>query len=181
MTTIELDKLRFPIGLFIKSEKYMKAILEQYIQTISDFPSKLKQEVSHLTNDQLETAYRPEGWTIKQVVHHCADSHMNSFIRFKLALTEDKPIIKPYFEERWAELPDSKNLPINSSLLLLEGLHERWSVLLNSLTSEDLERKFIHPEHGNEIPLKENIAIYAWHCEHHLAHITELKKRKGWK
>ena len=181
MTNSELDNLRFPIGHFTKPEKYTKAVLEQYIQTIADFPSKLKQEVAHLSNEQLETPYRPEGWTIRQVVHHCADSHMNSFIRFKLALTEDKPTIKPYFEDRWAELPDSKNMPIASSLQLLEGLHFRWTVLLKSLSDENLERKFIHPEHGNEIALKENIGVYAWHCEHHLAHITELKKRKGWK
>lgn len=181
MTTSELEKLRFPIGTFIKPEVYTNDILEKYIQTISDFPSKLKHEVAHLTNEQLETTYRPEGWTIKQVIHHCADSHMNSFIRFKLALTEDKPTIKPYFEERWAELPDSKNISIESSLLLLEGLHKRWTVLLKSLTDENLERKFIHPEHGNEIPLKENMGVYAWHCEHHLAHITELKKRKNWR
>ncbi len=178
MTTSQLEQLRFPIGHFIKPEVYSKAILNHYIQTISNFPSKLKLEVAHLTNEQLETEYRPEGWTIKQVIHHCADSHMNSFIRFKLALTENKPTIKPYFEERWGDLSDSKNMPIESSLQILEGLHERWTVLLKSLSDENLERTFIHPEHENEIPLKENIAVYAWHCEHHLAHITELKKRK---
>lgn len=181
MTTLELEKLRFPIGHFTKPAIYTKAILKEYIETISCFPSTLTQEVSHLNHEQLETGYRPEGWTISQVIHHCADSHINSFMRFKLALTEDKPIIKPYFEDKWAELPDAKNIPIASSLQLLEGLHARWMVLLQSLSDEDLERKFIHPEHGNEIALKENIGLYAWHCEHHLAHITELKKRKDWK
>ena len=164
MTTFELEKLRFPIGHFVKPENYTSEILANYIQILSEFPNKLKKEVSHLTDEQLNTEYRPQGWTIRQVIHHCADSHINSFTRFKLALTEDKPIIKPYFEDKWAE-----------------GLHIRWIALLNSLTPEELERKFIHPEHGNEITLKENIGVYAWHCEHHLAHITELKKRKNWR
>ena len=181
MTTAELEKLRFPIGHFVKPESYSKEIITKYIQTISEFPTKLKLEVSHLNSEQLETEYRPDGWTIKQVIHHCADSHMNSFIRFKLALTEEKPKIKPYFEDRWANLSDGKNMQIESSLLILEGLHERWITLLKSLSDENLERTFIHPEHGNETRLKENIGIYAWHCEHHLAHITELKKRKSWK
>lgn len=180
MTTAELEKLRFPIGHFVKPENYTKEILAKYIQTISEFPNKLKQETSHLTDAQLNTEYRPKGWTIRQVIHHCADSHMNSFIRFKLALTEDKPTIKPYFEDQWAELIDGKSLPITPSLNILEGLHQRWVNLLNSLTTEQLERTFIHPEHGQEISLKENIGVYAWHCEHHLAHITELKKRENW-
>ncbi|HWS60267.1 MAG TPA: putative metal-dependent hydrolase, partial [Flavobacterium sp.] len=132
------------------------------------------------TEEQLNTQYRLEGWTIRQVVHHCADSHMNSLTRLKLALTEDKPTIKPYREELWAELPDSKNLPLESSLKMLEGIHYRWSILLNNLTKEHRERTFIHPNKGKEFRIDENIGLYAWHCNHHLAHIIETKKRNQW-
>ncbi|MFZ9846607.1 MAG: YfiT family bacillithiol transferase, partial [Flavobacteriales bacterium] len=127
------------------------------------------------------TPYREMGWTIRQVVHHCADSHMNSLTRFKLTLTEDKPVVKPYWEDRWAELVDSKSMPISPSVQMLEGIHARWTVLLNSLSEQDLVKSFIHPEHGKEFRVDENIGVYAWHCNHHLAHITELKKRKNWK
>jgi hypothetical protein len=176
-----LEQLQYPIGKFEKPETISKEILTKWISDIATFQTRLKSEVNHLTDEQLDTQYRPEGWTVRQVVHHCADSHINSFTRFKLALTEEKPVIKPYWEDRWAELPDGKNLPIVHSLMLLEGLHSRWTVLLNSLTEQDLNKKFIHPEHGLEFALRENIGIYAWHCNHHLAHITELKKRKNWK
>jgi hypothetical protein len=176
----ELENLKFPIGKFQKPEKLTKEIIESFIQDIESFPSRLKKEVATLNNDQLDTPYRPQGWTIRQVVHHCADSHMNSIIRFKLALTEDKPTIKPYYEERWAELTDSKILPVEPSLKLLEGLHTRWTVLLKSLKEEDFQKTFIHPEHGREFRIDENIGVYAWHCNHHLAHITTLKKTKNW-
>ncbi|MES2828741.1 MAG: putative metal-dependent hydrolase [Bacteroidota bacterium] len=179
MTTADLEVLRFPIGKFSQPSVLTDEIISSYIQAIAEFPGKMNRETSLLSDEQLNTPYRPDGWTIRQVVHHCADSHLNSFVRFKLALTEDEPIIKPYFEERWAELPDSQ-LPVAASLSLLQGLHERWAILLASLTSEQLDRTFVHPEHGKHFSLKETIGIYAWHCEHHLAHITELKKRKGW-
>jgi len=152
-----------------------------WISEISTFPSRLKNEVNHLTNEQLNTQYRPEGWTIRQVVHHCADSHMNSLIRLKLTLTEDQPTVKPYYEERWAELADSKNMPIEPSLKMIEGIHERWTVLLNNLSESDYSKIFIHPEHGKAFRIDENIGMYAWHCNHHLAHITETKKRNNWK
>ncbi len=181
MTKKELNKLRFPIGPFEKPEKYSKEIIEKYIQIISHFPAKLKTETSHLNEKQLNTPYRPQGWTIKQVVHHCADSHINSFVRFKLALTEDNPTIKPYQEAKWAELPDSLNMAIEPSLMLLEGLHNRWTVLLNALTKKELERNFFHPEYEREISLQEIMGFYSWHCEHHLAHITQLKKLNNWK
>lgn len=175
------DKWRYPIGTFAKPDIFSKEIMMHYIQTIADFPDKLKKEVLHLTEAQLNTPYRFEGWTIRQVVHHCADSHMNAFIRCKLALTENQPVIKPYQEDRWAELTDSKNMPIDPSLIFLDALHTRWVVLLQSLTEEDFERAFVHPEHGKTIQLKENTGMYAWHCNHHLAHITALKKAKEWK
>jgi hypothetical protein len=180
MTEAELTTLKFPIGKFQKPALLTDEILERFIKDIETFPGRLRKEVSSLNDQQLDTPYRPEGWTLRQVVHHCADSHMNSIIRFKLALTEDKPTIKPYFEERWAELPDSKNLPVEHSLLLLEGLHARWVTLLRLIPKEELKKSFIHPEHGKEIQLEENLGIYAWHCNHHLAHITSLKMRMNW-
>ncbi|MFA9194624.1 YfiT family bacillithiol transferase [Flavobacterium sp. FBOR7N2.3] len=176
-----LEQLKYPIGQFESPAKITKDILSQWIAAISSFPTRLKNEVNHLTNEQLDTPYRANGWTIRQVIHHCADSHMNSLTRFKLALTEDQPTIKPYYEERWAELLDSKNMPIAPSLKILEGIHERWTVLLNHLTEEQNGRIFIHPEHGKTFRLDENIGVYAWHCKHHLAHITETKKRNNWK
>ncbi|MGY4384861.1 hypothetical protein ACVWYN_001895 [Pedobacter sp. UYP24] len=176
MTAAQLEILQFPIGKFVKPDLFTDEIISSYVRTIAAFPAKIDLQTSLLTDKELDTPYRPDGWTIRQVVHHCADSHMNSFVRFKLALTEDQPVIKPYYEERWAELPDSK-LPVAASLSLLDGLHTRWVALLTSLPSEQLERTFVHPEHGKHFSLKETVGIYAWHCEHHLAHITELKKR----
>src|SRR5690606_40023431 len=123
---------------------------------------------------ELAKRYRPEGWTIRQLVHHCADSHMNSFIRFKLTLTEETPTIKPYLEDLWAELPDASHLPIDSSLDVLKGLHHRWTALLKSLTEEDLKRQFIHPETNERISLETNIGIYAWNGDHHLAHMGQM-------
>ena len=178
---MDIDNLKFPIGRFNKPTTITNSILEHWIDDISTFPARLASEVINLTNEQLDTHYRPNGWTIRQVIHHCADSHMNSLTRLKLTLTEENPIIKPYFEERWAELVDTKNMPIQSSLKMLEGIHERWAVLLNDLTTDQLERTFIHPEHGNTFRIDENIGVYAWHCNHHLAHITETKKRHNWK
>jgi hypothetical protein len=175
-----LEELKYPIGEFEKPNFITKEILTQWISDISNFPNKLIFEVNHLTEEQLETQYRPDGWTIRQLIHHCADSHMNSLTRLKLALTEDQPTIKPYFEERWAELPDSKKMDINPSLKMIEGIHERWAVLLNNLTDEQYGREFIHPEHGKTFKVDENIGVYAWHCNHHLAHITETKKRNNW-
>ncbi|CAN1543975.1 metal-dependent hydrolase [Flavobacteriaceae bacterium] len=178
MTT---DQLKYPIGKFDKPTVIKKDILKKWISDISTFHKRLLSEVINLTDEQLDTPYRPDGWTIRQVIHHCADSHMNSLTRLKLTLTEDKPTIKPYFEERWAELADSKNLPIEPSLKMIEGIHERWTVLLNNLSESDYSKIFIHPEHGKEFRIDENIGIYAWHCNHHLAHITETKKSNNWK
>jgi hypothetical protein len=181
MVVKDLETLKYPIGHFVKPAHFTLEIISKCISDIETFPMRLRMETAHLSQEQLDTQYRPQGWTIRQVVHHCADSHMNSIIRFKLTLTEDKPTIKPYHEERWAELADSRTLPIGPSLQLLEGLHARWVVLLKSLTEEELHKSFIHPEHGKVTRLDENIGIYAWHCNHHLAHITTLKKRMGWK
>ena len=178
---MDIEKLKFPIGKFYIPTSITKGILEKWISEISSFPMRLSKEVIHLTDEQLDTQYRPEGWTIRQVVHHFADSHMNSLTRFKLALTEDQPTIRPYFEERWAELVDSKELHISPSLKMLEGIHERWTILLNSLNEEQFARTFIHPGNGQTYRIDENVGLYAWHCNHHLAHITETKKRHNWK
>ena len=180
MTEEELNKLKFPIGKFIKPEILTKDLLNKYISEIELFPSRLKAEVITLSGSQLDTQYRPEGWTIRQVVNHCADSHMNSLTRFKLTLTEDNPVVKPYYEERWAELADSKFIAILPALLMLEGIHIRWTILLKALDEKDLAKSFIHPEHGKEFRLDENIGVYAWHCNHHLAHIITLKNQKSW-
>lgn len=177
---MDIEKLKFPIGKFEKPTIITKDILTKWISDISTFPIRLLNEVVDLTDEQLDTQYRPNGWTIRQVIHHCADSHMNSLIRLKLALTEDQPTIKPYFEERWAELLDTKNMPIQPSLKMIEGIHERWAVLLNNLTDEQYGRIFIHPEHGKTFRVDENIGVYAWHCNHHLAHITATKKQNNW-
>ncbi|WP_114785031.1 YfiT family bacillithiol transferase [Botryobacter ruber] len=174
------DTQRYPIGPFEKPAEITAEEVAQWIAAIASFPEQLSTAVAHLSDEQLDTPYRPGGWTIRQVVHHCADSHLNSFIRFKLALTEDKPTVKPYFEERWAELPDGKLAPVATSLHILDGLHQRWALLLRSLSATDLKKSFLHPEHGKEIFLDECLGLYAWHGRHHLAHITNLKQQKGW-
>ncbi|MHA3788622.1 YfiT family bacillithiol transferase [Flavobacterium hauense] len=180
MSNNDIEELRFPIGKFKAPENYTDFILSDYIKTLSNFPEAIKKETAYLSDEQLDTPYRAGGWTIRQVVHHCADSHLNSYIRFKLALTEDNPTIKAYQEDKWAELEDGRTLPVLHSLNILEGLHFRWVTLLKSLSKEDLKVTFIHPEGNQKIEIVENISFYAWHCNHHLAHITELKKRKGW-
>lgn len=171
-----LENLKYPIGKFEIPASFNKESIEQWISTIREFPQKIQNEITSLSEAELEQQYRPEGWTIRQVVHHCADSHMNSFIRFKLALTEDIPTIKPYEESIWAELEDSKNLDVNISVNLLFALHQRWVVLLNSFVESDWEKKIRHPETNQLIDLKTNLAIYAWHCNHHFAHIQQAKK-----
>ncbi|MPR37276.1 YfiT family bacillithiol transferase [Salmonirosea aquatica] len=176
MDTETLYRLKYPIGEFEKPAEITTAILDEWINTISDFPRQLSKELEILTDSQLETPYRLGGWTVRQVVHHCADSHMNAFCRFKLALTEDSPRIKPYFEALWAELADAKQIPVEHSLFILLGLHARWVVLLQSLSTQDLSRIYIHPEHGREFRLDEAIGNYAWHSNHHLAHIKNVVK-----
>jgi hypothetical protein len=178
---MSLEELKFPIGRFEKPDTITKEQITQWIDAISAFPTRLNTAVSNLTEEQLDTPYRPEGWTIRQVVHHCADGHMNSLIRLKLALTENEPIIKPFDEVSWAELADSKNMPIAPSLKMIEGIHARWTALLNLLTQEHYNRSFIHPDHNNKIRIDEYIAMYAWHSNHHLAHITTTKERNNWK
>ena len=170
---------RYPIGKFDQSITVTLGMRSDFINTIEALPAQLKKEVENLSKQQLDTPYRDGGWTIRQVVHHIPDSHINSYVRFKLALTEDNPKIKTYEEHLWAELPDTFKTPIDVSLNLLESLHKRWAILLRSLTDQQFERTFQHPEWEN-ISLSKTLALYAWHCKHHLAHITELKKKMGW-
>ena len=169
--------MKYPISTF-QYDEITSSITSVWINEIENLPRLLRDAVKDLDNDQLDTAYRSGGWTVRQVIHHLADSHMNAYVRFKLALTEENPVIKPYDEAKWAELSDY-NLPIDTSLLLLENLHQRWTTLLRSLTPVDMEKTFIHPDSG-EVSVGENIGIYAWHGKHHLAHITSLCNRKGW-
>ncbi|WP_339201680.1 YfiT family bacillithiol transferase [Paenibacillus sp. FSL P2-0322] len=172
--------LRYPIGSLVVPDTITEEQLIAWIHDIAELPAQLRQAVEGLNEQQLNTPYREGGWTIRQVVHHVADSHMNSYIRFKLALTEDTPTIKPYDEGRWAEIPDARELPLEPSLQLLEGLHERWVTVLRSLGEDQLHRSFIHPESGRTIRLERNIGIYAWHGKHHTAHITSLRERNAW-
>jgi hypothetical protein len=174
------EEQKYPIGKYQKPDVFTDEIIRQFINEIEIFPEKIKQAVTGLTEDQLDTPYRPEGWTIRQVVNHCADSHMNSLVRFKLTLTEDKPTINPYDQARWADLADSKKMPVGPALKMLEGIHERWVVLLKSLDRDQINKSYIHPEYNREIRLDETIGLYAWHCRHHLAHIVNLKKSKNW-
>ena len=170
---------RYPIGKFDINVIVTNEMRKEFINTIETLPSQLRKEVESLSPQQLDTPYREGGWTVRQVVHHLPDSHLNSYVRFKLALTENNPAIKTYEEHLWAELKDSFETPISVSLALLEFLHARWAVLLRSLTDEQFEKTFQHPEWG-KVNLGTSLAMYAWHCKHHLAHITELKKRMGW-
>ena len=166
-----MDELRFPIGQFSKPEPITQEHILDWIADIESFPKKLSDRTKTLSVDQLNRTYRPQGWSVKQVVHHCADSHINSIIRFKLALTEDQPTIRPYFEDRWADLVDGNEDDISDSLQLIAAVHSKWVKLLKSITSGQMQREFIHPEHGLRFSIAENIGIYAWHCNHHLAHI----------
>lgn len=170
--------LKYPIGRFSLPAAASSKELAFWIERIEKFPVLVRQEVTKLSVDQLEWKYRPDGWCIRQVVHHCADSHLNSLTRFKLALTEDCPEIRPYLEAQWAELSDVQ-APVEWSLMLMEGLHQRWIMLLKGLTTEDLERTYVHPEHRKVFTLMETIAMYAWHCDHHLAHIRQAIASKG--
>ena len=180
MTDSEFQKLRYPIGHFSSPDVITDNLLHQWITTLEQFPSRLQELVINLSQEQLETPYRPGGWTVKQLVHHVADSHHHSYIRFKWALTEDKPVIKYYYEQLWAELDDYKTAPIGLSLNHLSAVHAKLVYLLKSMTEEQFSRSFIHPEHEEEVGLKKNVGIYAWHCNHHYAHIKNLLDRKGW-
>jgi hypothetical protein len=174
------EDLRYPIGQFRYEGEPDQHRREQWIEEIAATPANLRAVVAGLAPHQLDTPYRDGGWTVRQVVHHLPDSHLNAYTRIKLALTEDVPVIKPYQEARWAELPDGRAAPIELSLNLLESLHHRWVLLLRQLTPADFRRRFVHPEHGRPIELQETLALYAWHGRHHVAHIASLRRRMSW-
>jgi len=174
------EDLRYPIGRFSFDGRATPELQKHWIGEIAAAPGALRAAVADLTPSQLDTPYRDQGWTVRQVVHHVPDSHLNAYTRTKLALTEDEPVIKTYDEARWAELPDVLATPVETSLTLLESLHRRWVLLLRSLGPADLGRRFHHPEHGRSMGLDELLALYAWHGRHHVAHITSLRSRMGW-
>ena len=170
---------RYPVGKFSFAEPLSDQQKASFLDDVEQTPARLKAAVQGLTQQQLDTPYRDGGWTVRQVVHHVPDSHMNSYIRFKLALTEEEPTIRTYFEERWAELPEAKSAPIELSLTLLESLHKRWNLMLRAITPAQWKRTLRHPEMGT-MSLEKALAMYAWHGRHHVAHVTELRKAKGW-
>ncbi len=174
------DQLKYPIGKFQYPQTIDDVNIPSNIDVISTLPLKLREATISLDDSQLDTPYRPDGWTIRQVVHHIADSHINSYCRFKLAMSEENSVIKPYLETKWAEFEDAKSAPIFHSLNLIDAVHGRWVIFLNSMKAVDYERTFFHPEHQKTITLYQTLSLYSWHSKHHLGHITELIKRKGW-
>jgi hypothetical protein len=173
-----VEDLRYPIGEFDREYEVSPDARRERIKIITDLPAAVAAAVAGLDEAQLDTQYRPGGWTVRQTVHHLADSHSNALIRFKLALTEESPTIRPYYEDRWAGLADSK-LPVDVSLNMLRSIHQRWTAILTSMSDEDHLRKFHHPESGEWI-LEGALAQYSWHSQHHTAHITRLREREGW-
>ncbi|MFS4467321.1 YfiT family bacillithiol transferase [Maribacter sp. 2210JD10-5] len=175
-----MEELRYPIGKFEVPETITTEQIEEWITILEDLPGKLENLVKPLTKEQLETPYRPEGWTVRQMVHHVSDSHHHSYTRFKWAMTEDNPVIKPYFEKEWSNLFDARTAPIQMSLDHLKAVHAKLVYFLRGLSEKALQRKFTHPEGNTETTLAENIGRYAWHGSHHYAHIKNLVDRSGW-
>jgi len=171
--------LRYPIGRFEASQVITRDQRGTWINDIDDLPANLRRAIAGLNGEQLDTPYRPDGWTVRQVIHHLADSHMNAYVRFRLALTESVPTIKPYDEAAWARLPDAKVASIEPSLKLLDSLHERLTILLRSMEDADFQRSFRHPERG-EMRLDTNLGLYSWHGRHHVAHIQQLREKEDW-
>jgi hypothetical protein len=174
-----MTDLRHPTGKFKYEGPLTEEQKQKFLDDIEHTPSNLRAAVKGLSEKQLDTPYRPDGWTVRQVAHHVPDSHLNAYIRTKLALTEEEPTIKPYAEDRWAQLADTQATPVEVSLALLESLHDRWMRLLRSLQPEDWKRTFRHPELG-VMNLDKTLALYAWHGRHHVAHVTSLRDRSGW-
>jgi uncharacterized damage-inducible protein DinB len=175
-----MSDLRYPIGPFGVEGEITAARRDGWLNEIAEAPALLRSAVHGLSEAQFDTPYREGGWTVRQVVHHVPDSHLNAYLRFKLALTEENPTIRPYAEARWAELPDTAGTQVGVSLMLLEALHRRWIVLLRAMREADWSRTYVHPEHQNPFTLDRALALYAWHGRHHVAHITTLRDRLGW-
>ena len=175
-----MSDLRYPIGTFERRDALSADERRTMIETIAAAPSRMREAVAGLSDAQLDTPYREGGWTVRQVVHHVPDSHLNAYVRLKLALTEDDPLIRPYDEMRWAALPDSRDTPLDVSLTLLESLHARWVTLLSSIKDADFRRTLRHPDHTGILTVDWLVAMYAWHSRHHVAHVTSLRERMGW-
>jgi len=180
MESPSIDQLRYPVGQYEPPLQIDAALRKQWMQTLGSLTANIRTAIEGLSEEQLDTPYRPEGWTVRQVIHHLPDSHMNSYIRFKLALTEDHPAIRPYAEDRWAELKDYQNTPVEVSLALLDSLHYRWVTTLENMKEEEWSRTLFHPESKQSFRLDVFLGNYDWHSRHHLAHITTLKERQGW-
>ncbi|WP_025141708.1 YfiT family bacillithiol transferase [Pedobacter jeongneungensis] len=174
---MDLEQLKYPIGQFAMPDIFDQKQIDTWISEIEALPGQIKTATENLTNEELNQTYRPGGWTLRQVVHHIPDSHINAYIRFKQAVTEDIPVIRPYYEERWAETEEAKNGDIKLSVDLLTGLHQRWVVFLKTLKVGDYQRKYIHPAHNKELTLANMLGMYAWHGKHHLAHITNTRTK----
>jgi hypothetical protein len=174
------EAIRYPIGRFVKPDRFNPADRRSWLQAIAALPSWLDVLMQNLDAEQLETPYREGGWNMNQVIHHLADSHMNAFIRLKLALTENEPTVKPYEETRWAETPEIQSVPANVSITLLHALHRRWTDLLERMTDTDWERGYYHPELQQVVPLWEMTAKYAWHGRHHMEQLRAMREREGW-
>jgi hypothetical protein len=177
--TPDLERLRYPIGRFDPKAELPAAARGSAIESIAGTPARFRKAIAGLTETQLDTPYREGGWTIRQLIHHVPDSHLNAYVRFKLALTEEVPTIKPYDEAAWATLADSRSTPIETSLALLESIHTRWDIIMRSMSDSDFQRRFNHPEWGN-LDLTWMVRMYEWHGRHHAAHITSLRQRLGW-
>lgn len=178
-TEIDLEKLRFPVGKYQRPDHYNALEIKEWIHNIEHFPGQLEEVLKQVNQESLQWRYRPGGWNIQQVVHHCADSHMNAITRFKLALTENGPTISPYLEARWAELADTLEVEILHSMMIIKGVHHRWTILLKSMNQADFEREYYHPEYGRKFELFAAAAMYEWHCRHHLAHVKQALAYKG--
>jgi hypothetical protein len=174
-----MNNQQYPIGKYVE-QPFSEKQLQEWLNDIRFLPENLEHAVLNLDEAQLETPYRDAGWTVKQLVHHVADSHMNAYIRFKLGLSEDNPMIKPYNQDAWAQMPDTKNLPINLSFTILHAVHRRWYEILINITPEQWNRTVVHPEYNKQMTLWYLLGMYAWHSRHHTAHINSLRERMGW-
>ncbi|MDR5590975.1 YfiT family bacillithiol transferase [Christiangramia sp. SM2212] len=181
MITADIEELKYPIGKLELPNEITSKDIQRWITDISELPYNLKKAATPLSKEQLDTPYRPEGWTLKQLIHHIADSHMSALLRFKWALTEEEPTIKAYDEKSFADLYDSKFAPVEISIDFITALHAKWVILLENMSASDFEKTFVHPETGHRYTLKESLANYSWHSRHHFAHLDNLLKRKGWK
>ncbi len=179
MSTAVTPDLSYPIGKFEYAGTLTAQQRADAIRDVEETPARLREAIRGLDDKQLDTPYRPGGWTVRQVVHHVPDSHLNAYVRWKLTLTEDTPTIKPYLEAEWAKLADSA-LPVEVSLNLLESVHARWVTVIEAMQPEQWKREFFHPDMKKKVSLDQVLAMYSWHSRHHLAHITELKARRGW-